>query len=139
MTGPIGPELDIKLARRSRVPVLITATPDRAFAVAHAIAAGGRKKRPRIVMCDGAAIVSEALEERREQGATNGEVVLFVREVQTFNDTEQAALMLLLFDGDDVGKRRIISTSSVCLLDLVRRGTFNAMLFYRLNAIHIVS
>jgi len=136
--GPIKPEADITLATRFPVPVLITAPPDRAIAVAHAIAAGSKRKRPQLVMCDGAAIVTAALEEPRARRKTDGEVVLVVREVHALTDTEQAALMLLLFDGEKIG-RRIISTSSVCLLDRVRRGAFDAVLFYRLNTIHIMS
>jgi hypothetical protein len=140
MTEPVKLETDIRLARQSRVPVLITAPPDRALALARAIAAGkkNRKKTPPLVVCDGAAIVRAALGDRRENGMTDDDVVLVVREVHELSDTEQSALMLLFFNGEELGNRRIIATSSVCLLNRVARGTFNEGLFYRLNAIHIV-
>jgi transcriptional regulator of acetoin/glycerol metabolism len=140
MTGPADLEIEIGLAKQSRAPVLITAPADRAVAVAHAIAAGVTQTKPAVVMCDGSAVVRAA----RPGGGGNGtgadEVVLVVREVHALSDTEQAALMLL-FDRtiDDAGHRRIIATSSVCLFDRVKRGMFDAGLFYRLNIIHIVS
>jgi hypothetical protein len=95
---------------------------------------------PSVVMCDGAAIVRAAAPGGGGNGATAKETVLVVREVHALSDTEQAALMLL-FDRQEAeaGRRRIIATSSVCLFDRVKRGMFDAGLFYRLNIIHIVS
>jgi hypothetical protein len=137
MTGSMKLRTDIELAKQSRVPVLITAPLDGALAVAHAIVAGGNEATPQLKMCDGAAIISAARGDRRERGAIKDDVVLVVWEVYALSHTEQAALMQLLFEG--VGNRRVIVTSSVCLLDRVKHGTFDARLFYRLNAIHIVS
>ena len=141
MTGLRNLETDIGLARQHALPVLITAPPDRALPVAHAIAAGGNEKQKTlpVMMFDGPAIVSAALGERWAKAATTNDVVLVVREVHALSDTEQAALMLLLYDGQEAEHRRIIATSSVCLFDRVEQRTFNASLFYRLNAIHIVS
>jgi hypothetical protein len=141
MTGLMNLETDIGLAKQYRLPVLITAPADRALPVAREIAAGGKKNKKRlpVVMFDGAAIVSAALGDGRANGTATDDVVLVVREVHALSDTEQAALMLLLYDGEEGRHRRIIATSSVCLFDRVARGAFNAKLFYRLNAIHIVS
>jgi hypothetical protein len=140
MTRLVNLETDIGLARQYPLPVLITAPPDRALPVADAIAAGDKNnKLLPVVMFDGAAIVSAALDDGPANGTTTDDAVLVVREVHLLSDAEQAALMLLLNDGAKVGHRRIIATSSVCLFDRVVRGTFNARLFYRLNAIHILS
>lgn len=141
MAGLIDLRPDIDLARHYRVPVLITARPDQAFVVARAIAGGRKKKRKPldVVMVDGAAIVSAAMRDRPANGRTADEEVLVVREVHTLSNIEQAALMLLLDDDEAREHRRIIATSSVCLFDRVGHGAFNARLFYRLNAIHIVS
>lgn len=131
-------ETEIELARQSRGPVLITAPPDRALAIAEAIAAGGTRGTPRMVECDGAAIVSAARGDRPESGTTDKAVALVVREVYALSETEQEALMRLLDPGNAIRHRRIIASSSVCLFDRVRRGTFDKTLFYRLNMIHIV-
>jgi hypothetical protein len=131
-------ESEIGLARRSRVPVLISAPPDRAMAVAHAIATGVQGHTPPVVMCDGAAIVSAA-RDRRGRGKSDDEMVMIVSEVHTLSGFEQAGLSQLLADGAGVGRRRIIATSSASLLDHVEQGTFDETLFYRLNAIHIIS
>jgi len=138
MTEARNLEKDISVAKQWLGPVLITAPPDYALAVAHVIAVGDNKQqRLRMVMCDGAAIVSAALGDRRALETTTGETVLVVHEVHTLSAAEQAAL-LVLHDAEKVGHRRIIATSSVCLFDRVKRGTFNASLFYRLNTIHLV-
>jgi hypothetical protein len=136
MTGRMKLENEIGLARRSRVPVLISAPPDRALAVAHAIADGVQGQMP-VVECDGASIVDAA--QRRELAATEDEVVMIVREVHMLSDFEQAGLMQLLDAGAGIGRRRIITTSSASLYDRVEQGKFNETLFYRLNAIHIMS
>ena len=141
MTGLIDLQYDIGLAQQFRVPVLITAGPDAAFAVALVIA-GGRKEKGRpidVALVDGAAIVSAARRDQPAKDTTDDEKVLVVREVHALSNHEQAALTLLLDDESARERRRIISTSSVCLYERVTRGTFDARLFYRLNVIHIVS
>jgi transcriptional regulator with PAS, ATPase and Fis domain len=40
--------------------------------------------------------------------------------------------------GREEGVPRIVASSSISVCDYVRRGRFDARLFYRLNAIHIV-
>ena len=91
-----------------------------------------------VAMFDGTAIVGAALD-RRANERTTDEEVLVIREVQALNSAEQAALLRLLDDEEARERRRIITTSSVCLFDRVGQGTFDARLFYRLNAIHIMS
>ena len=114
MTEAMNLEKDISVARQWLCPVLITAPPEYALAVAHVIAVGGDKEEPtrKIVMWNGAAIASAALGDRRAIETTTGETVLVVHEVHTLSDAEQAAL-LALYDAEAVGHRRIIATSSV--------------------------
>jgi len=145
MTGLIDLQADVELATHYPVPVLITAPRDHAFAVALAIANGDKETRKPpnvamfdVAMFDGTAIVGAALD-RRANERTTDEEVLVIREVQALNSAEQAALLRLLDDEEARERRRIITTSSVCLFDRVGQGTFDARLFYRLNAIHIMS
>jgi len=139
MTGSIDLQTDIALAMRFHVPVLITAPPGPALAVARLIAGArsGPRKPADVILFDGAAIVSAALGDR-ESAAAASDAVLLVEDVEALGDVEQAALLLLIDDEKTHARRRIISTSSVCVFDRVGQGTFDATLFYRLNAIHII-
>src|SRR5262245_43950330 len=130
-------ETEIKLARQWRVPVLITAPPDRARAVVQAIA-GTRQSSMAAddLAVDGERPPREGLANRTTRSS---DADLVVWEVHALNDVEQESLLQLLIDDERAASRRVIATSSVCLLDRVKRGTFSARLFYRLNAIHIVS
>jgi hypothetical protein len=133
-------EMDISIARQWQCPVLITAPIEDALAVAHVIADGdgnGGPTRP-MVMWNGAAIVDAATGDR-SAGTTSDEAVLVVPEVHTLSDAEQAALLSFYDSSDEIRRRRLIATSSVCLFDRVKQGNFNARLFYRLNGIHLVS
>jgi hypothetical protein len=128
-------ETDIALAKNCRACVLITAAPDRALAVVDSIADGTTENR----ILDGAAIVDAARGDWWGDGTTRDKLVAVVREVDALSETEQAALMTLLDAREQARYRRIVATSSVCLFDRVRQGTFNPALFYRLNVLHIVS
>jgi hypothetical protein len=132
-------ETEIGLARRSRLPVLITAPLDSALKVAEAIVAGGKEERRAVLICDGAAIVDAARDDRTEGRPAGEDVVLLVREVHALSEAEQAALMQLLMEPEASAHRRIITTSSVCLFNRVEQGRFDATLFYRLNTIHIIT
>ena len=116
-----------------------TAGPRRARACRERIAEGGKTEEQavRVVAWNGAAIIGAARGERWANGAGTDEAVLVVQEVHTLSEAEQAAL-LLLYDNEKVGRRRIIATSSISLFDRVKEGTFSASLFYRLNTIHVV-
>src|SRR5262249_9678675 len=114
--------------------------PGPALAVAQLIAgARSRRRKPaNVVVCDGASIVKAALGDPKTAAAACA-AVLIVGEVDALTDVEQAALLLILNDEGMDLRGRIITTSSVCLFHRVGQGTFDARLFYRLNAIHIVS
>jgi len=135
--------LDIHVAARTQVPVLISATPDCAVKVAHAIAEfAGASETDDVVVCDCArpGDFSTALAGVRPQpGRRPGEAILLLREVQALDPAEQAAVADLVsawYAGE--GAPRIISTCSVSLFDRVREGAFDEQLFYSLNAMHIV-
>ena len=132
-------EMDISIARQWQCSVLITAPLDNALAVAHVIAADDKAETTRpMVIWNGAAIVN-AVTGGRNGGTTSDEVVVVVPEVHTLSDAEQAALLSFYDSPEKIRCRRLIATSSVCLFDRVKQGTFNARLFYRLNGIHLVS
>jgi len=135
--------LDIHVAARTQVPVLISATPDCAVKVAHAIAEfAGASKTGDVVVCDCArpGEFSAALAGvQPESGRQPGDAILLLREVHALDPAEQAAVAHLVsawYAGD--AAPRIISTCSVSLFDRVREGAFDEQLFYSLNALHIV-
>jgi hypothetical protein len=138
-------EDDLEIAARTRVPVLITAPPDRALSIAQAIATrndpGGAA---RMRVCDSAAgdDVMAVLDENRLQASLDGRGTTFLlREVHMLSGIEQEAVMRMLdtrlLSAIDETPR-LITTSSVSLFDRVRQGAFDERLFHRLNTIHIM-
>jgi sigma-54-interacting transcriptional regulator len=135
--------LDIHVAARSRVPVLISAPPACAMNVARAIVAfAGASKAMDVVAFDCAggndvgAAIAGALSVR---GRHPSEVTLLLREVHALGAADQTAvgnLVAAWYAGR--GAPRIISTCSVSLFDRVLEGAFDEQLFYSLNALHIV-
>jgi hypothetical protein len=117
-------QADIRIATLFRVPVLITASPDTALEIAHAIAVN----REEVVVCD-------ATVPKLDRGAG----ILLLREVHRLSARGQARLAALMTARHDERgiTPRIVASSSVCLFDLVREGKFDETLFYRLNTIHI--
>ena len=140
-------EDDVEIAARSRVPVLITAPPDRAMSIAHDIALRAAQDDPSgfvdLQVCDTSAgdDVAAALDESRMKALMGGGTTILLREVHMLSEVEQAEIMKLL---DSRPSRpidetpRIITTSSVSLFDRVQQGEFNEQLFHRLNVIHIM-
>lgn len=141
-------EDDVEMAARSRVPVLITAPPERALRIARDIASraaqGGPPGSGGMQVCDTAAgddIVAALAENRLKASMGGGTTTFLLQEVHMLSEIEQEAIMNLLDTGptrpiDETP--RIITTSSVSLFDRVQQGAFDAKLFHRLNAIHIV-
>jgi hypothetical protein len=134
--------IDIRIAARNKVPVLISAPPDFAASVARAIAAFADEWRPsEVVICDcaGGADLGAAVANAQSVGGLHpGEVILLLREVHALGAADQAAVADLVA-ARHAGRSplRIISTCSVSLFDRVREGAFDEQLFYRLNALHI--
>jgi hypothetical protein len=145
-SGEAALEEDLAIAARARVPVLISAPPERALTIARTIAtrsdpAGTETMR----VCDTAAgedVLAALAENRLLTSEGQGPTTFLLREVQMLTESQQAAVMRLL---DTHPLRaveetpRIITTSSVSLFDLVKQGSFDARLFSRLNVIHIVA
>jgi hypothetical protein len=138
-------EDDLDIAARTKVPVLITAPPDRALSIAQAIASRNDPAGAATIrVCDSAAgddVMAALAETRLQESMNRGITTFLLREVHMLNETEQEAVMRLLDTRpfrafDEVP--RLITTSSVSLFDRVREGAFDERLFHRLNTIHIM-
>ena len=138
-------EMDINLAAQCDGPVLITATPDDALAIARLIATLARGECPtQVLTCDpaeGGDVLTEMADSALHHQPGSDRPILLLREVQMLTSSEQAAVM------NRLGARaswpvehlaRILASSSIDLFEAVRRGAFDERLFYCLNQIHIV-
>jgi hypothetical protein len=133
--------LDMAVATRTSVPVLISAPPDSALPMALEIAVG------RGVGGAGGVVVVEAADNCHLQSTltraseTNLGTLrtIVVQDVETLDHAQQSVLMALVGGTGDSDSRacRIIATTSVPLFERVRQGSFDSELFYRLNRIHI--
>ena len=132
--------IDVSLAATSDVPVLISGPPNRTLRFALLIVArASLRGRTGLRICDVARgdDIFNAIE--GPDRAETTETVL-IREVQTLSEANQAVLADLLTDRHGrvgPGRRRVIVTSAISLFHRVKRGTFDARLFYLLNAIHL--
>jgi hypothetical protein len=134
--------LDIHVAARTKVPVLISAPADCAVNVARAIAAlAGAWKANDVVVCNCKAgdDLGSVASAQLVCGRQPGDLILLLQEVHALGAADQAALANLIAAWH-AGRSapRIISTCSVSLFDRVRAGAFDEQLFYNLNALHIV-
>jgi DNA-binding NtrC family response regulator len=136
--------LDIHVAARTSVPVLISAPITCGENVARAIAAfASAWSPPELVVCDctGGGNLADAMASARAHVADPEKITLLLREVHALGFPEQAEVARIVAapgEGRAAGAPRILSTSSVSLFDRVRQGTFDERLFYRLNVMHIV-
>jgi len=135
--------LDIHVASRTQLPVLISAPPDWAVNVARAIAAfNDTRNADDVVVCDcagGDDVRAAVATAQSVSGRHPSDVILLLQEVHALGAADQATVANLVA-ASHKGKSapRIISTSSVSLFDRVREGAFDDQLFYILNALHIV-
>ena len=138
---------DVKIATRTRVPVLITASPARALAIAQEIAGrrGGVPGLEAFVVSDAGAghdLVAAVNDTSFTNRRCDEPSTMVLREIHKLSESEQKAMMKALDSrldrADDDQLPRIITTASVSLFDRVRLGTFDDRLFYRLNIIHIL-
>ena len=137
-------EIDIKLAARIDGPVLITATPDDALAIARLIGSARRDCHVEVVTCDpanGEDVVAAMADARLRPRTGSEKRILLLREVHTLTPSDQAALM------DRLAERqlepleqsaRILASSAAHLFEYVVRGSFDERLFYCLNGMHII-
>jgi hypothetical protein len=128
--------LDMAVAARTSLPVLISAPSESALQMAIEIAVG-----PDGHGADGVVVIDAADSQylqstlMRAAGAQLGHVrAVVVHDVDALDQAQQSALTPLV-----AGARgcRIISTTSVPLFERVLQGSFDAGLFYALNTIHI--
>lgn len=136
-TGAAGlHSLDMAVAARTSLPVLISAPPERARQMAIEIAVG-----PDGDGADGVVVVDAADHHYLQStlmlaaGAPLSHLrAVVVYDVDALDLAHQSALMPLV-----AGARacRIIATTSVPLFERVLQGSFDSGLFYALNTIHI--
>jgi sigma54-dependent transcription regulator len=133
--------LDMAVATRTSVPVLISAPVDSALPLALEIAGGTAAGG-----ADGVVVVDAADHRRLRSAFTRASEdglshlrTIVVQGVEALDQAQQSALMALVADAAGPQSRacRIIATTSVTLFDRVTQGSFDSDLFYRLNRIHI--
>jgi hypothetical protein len=133
--------LDMAVATRTSVPVLISAPAESALPMALEIAVGhGAEGADAVVVVDAADSRHLRSTFTRASAAGLGSLrTIVVRDVEALDQAQQSALMALVGDiaGRDSRACRIIATTSVPLFDRVTQGSFDSDLFYRLNRIHI--
>jgi hypothetical protein len=133
--------LDMAVAARTSVPVLISAPAESALPMALEIAVGpGGNVADGVVVVDAAdnGHLRSTFTLASEAGLSPLRTIV-VRGVEALDRAQQSALMALVADtaGPDSRPCRIIATTSVPLFDRVTQGSFDSDLFYRLNRIHI--
>jgi hypothetical protein len=135
-------DMDLQAAARTRVPVLISASPNSALRLTEAVA--GRLSRTdhsiRILSCDVAECgddLGAAFAPHEAARAPRVSIVL-LREVHALTRTGQAVLRRLMARRPPDAPR-VFASSSVSLYQRMKDGLFDPDLFYCLNAIHIVS
>jgi hypothetical protein len=131
-------DLDIDIAMRTSVPVLISGTRDEAMRVAMTIASSNDSgpRRPLVVAeAARARLVASTLD---QDGAAR---VLLLHDIDTLDRDQQAWLVETILRRCRTARTpdwRLITTTSVALADQVAAGSFAGRLFYLLNAIHII-
>jgi hypothetical protein len=133
--------LDIAVAARTSLPVLITAPPEFALPVATEVAmAHGEHGADGVVVVDAAddGHLRSTLRRAASPGISGLRAVV-IHDVHGLNAAQQSALMALVHGLGRPGtsRCRLISTSSVSLFERVLDDSFDPELFYSLNKIHI--
>jgi len=134
--------IDLQAAARTRVPVLISASPSCALRLAEAIA--GRLSRTdhtiRIMACDVADCGDDlgAVFSSNEPPRAPRASILLLREVHALTQAGQAVLRRLVTKRPPEAPR-VFASSSVSLYQRTKDGLFDPELFYYLNAVHIIT
>ncbi len=133
--------LDMAVAARTSLPVLITAPPEFALPVATEIAMTNA-----VDSAEGIVVVDAADDEQLRStlrrallpGASGLRAVV-IHDVDGLNRAQQSALLSLVagLRRPGTARCRVISTTSVSLFDRVLDASFDTDLFYALNKIHI--
>jgi Sigma-54 interaction domain len=135
-------QIDIDVAARRAVPVLISAQPGCAAIIVQAIAARSHRdvipvSPPKPAATDD---VITTIAEKRLGIRTPRGAILWLKQVHELSAAHQAAVIRLLDAAAAAQPQqlRVVASSSADLLDRVESGSFDGHLFYRLNAIHLV-
>jgi type IV secretory pathway protease TraF len=132
--------LDMAIAAETPVPVLISAPAERALPIAIAIAASAGAHRPDdILVVESATARTQISSLLKAREAGRGHRVVLLRNIEAFDRAQQSMVVELLDHAfrPDAARCRVITTTSVWLLNQVADGSFDSHLFYKLNAIHI--
>lgn len=136
-----GFEMDLQVAARSRVPVLISGSPKCALMLAQAIAGLPPRvdSRMKIVSCDVADCDLEAAftAPAPETARSPRPPILLLSEVHALTQAGQSVLRRLL-NNRPFESPRVFASTSVALDQRVRDGSFDSDLFYSLNTIHLM-
>lgn len=134
-------EMDVQVAARSHVPVLISGSPRCALMLAQAIAGlpSNVDRTMKIVSCDAAHCDLEAAftAPASEMVRPPRPPVLLLREVHALTRAGQSVLRRML-NSRAFEAQRVFASTSVSLDQRVRGGLFDPDLFYCLNTIHLV-
>jgi sigma-54-interacting transcriptional regulator len=138
-----GVALDVEIAARTTVPVLISANPENAMGVATAIA-GTNDHDPHGSLVVVPAANIEELRSVTDAEQTRGKRfnTVVVRDIDSIDKAQQNVLvdMLAARSQEPAPRRwRLITTTSSPLYDLLVAGGFEPRLYYYLNAIHIIT
>jgi sigma-54-interacting transcriptional regulator len=133
--------VDMAVAARTSLPVLITAPPEFALPVATEIAMANA-----VDGADGVAVVDAAHDghlratlRRASLPGASGLRAVVIHDVDGLNHAQQSALLTLVAGLGRPGpsRCRLISTTTVALFERVLDASFDTDLFYALNKIHI--
>jgi len=133
-------ESEIRLAARTRVPVLISANRARAFGIAAQIHSRSNTLAGKMVAID-CAVSPQSCGMQLGRGDMSDVGTLVLLDVEHMPLDAQVRVRTLLTDalnGTAPARRpRLIVSSSANLFRATEMGRFDADLFYRLNTIHI--
>jgi len=131
-------DLDIDIALRTSVPVLISGTPDDTMRVAMTLARSN-DNGPGTPLVVANAVRARSLPSTLAGGA--GHRIVLLRDIELLDRRQQEWLIETILTRCRTAtppEWRLITTTSVPLADLVAADAFAPRLFYLLNAIHIM-
>jgi hypothetical protein len=133
--------LDLEVAARTSLPVLISGPAELALptAIDIAVGIGGTDAEGVVVVDAGDAHYLRATLSRAMSAEIGRPRAVVIHGVDALDTVEQAAVMALVGNVPvpQSGACRLITTTAVSLFDRVVEGRFDPDLFYRLNEIHI--
>ena len=131
--------LDMAVATRMSLAVLISAPRDYALRLALEIATGQEGADGVVIVHAADTTYLQSVLSRAGTAHRDRHRAVVVQDVDALDRDQQSTLKLTLDDiaRNGAGACRIIATTSVPLYERVSEGLFDAGLFYRLNTIHI--